>query len=198
MIKASKRKKPIKYGFTIVELLIVIVIIGILAAIVIVAYRGIQQRANNSQTISVVNSHVKANKQYAADNGKYPEPSPGGVAWSCMGTDYPGNTCFNGDASLACSGLGPLPSGSWYNDAVKAYMQNKSPTANFQAATCGSSAPFTGAAALSNWPTSGSIGIFYIIAGGGSNCGSPGGYASTLWLSFDNNYVSCYIILPNP
>ena len=34
-----------KAGFTIVELLIVIVIIGILAAITIVAYNGIQQRA---------------------------------------------------------------------------------------------------------------------------------------------------------
>ena len=33
-------------GFTIVELLIVIVVIGILAAIVIVAYNGITQRAN--------------------------------------------------------------------------------------------------------------------------------------------------------
>ena len=33
-------------GFTIVELLIVIVVIGILAAIVIVAYTGITQRAN--------------------------------------------------------------------------------------------------------------------------------------------------------
>ncbi|MEO7905179.1 MAG: prepilin-type N-terminal cleavage/methylation domain-containing protein [Candidatus Saccharimonadales bacterium] len=32
-------------GFTVVELLIVIVVIGILAAITIVAYRGIQQRA---------------------------------------------------------------------------------------------------------------------------------------------------------
>ncbi len=35
-------------GFTIVELLIVIVIIAILAAIVIVAYNGIQNRAHNS------------------------------------------------------------------------------------------------------------------------------------------------------
>ncbi len=35
-------------GFTIVELLIVIVIIAILAAITIVAYNGIQNRANLS------------------------------------------------------------------------------------------------------------------------------------------------------
>lgn len=41
----EKMKK--QRGFTIVELLIVIVIIGILAALVIVAYNGIQGRAND-------------------------------------------------------------------------------------------------------------------------------------------------------
>jgi prepilin-type N-terminal cleavage/methylation domain-containing protein len=39
-------------GFTIVELLIVIVVIGILAAITIVAYNGVQQRATASATQS--------------------------------------------------------------------------------------------------------------------------------------------------
>jgi prepilin-type N-terminal cleavage/methylation domain-containing protein len=38
-MRASKQKQR---GFTIVELLIVIVVIGILAAITIVAYNGIQ------------------------------------------------------------------------------------------------------------------------------------------------------------
>lgn len=36
-------------GFTIVDLLIVIVVIAILAAITIVAFNGIQQRARNTQ-----------------------------------------------------------------------------------------------------------------------------------------------------
>ena len=38
--------KTIKKGFTIIELLIVIVVIGILAAIVVVTYQGVQNKAN--------------------------------------------------------------------------------------------------------------------------------------------------------
>ena len=59
-------------GFTIVELLIVIVVIGILATLVIVTFSGIQQRARNTKRqtdINTVASHVEA---YFADNGKYP------------------------------------------------------------------------------------------------------------------------------
>ena len=61
-----------KKGFTIVELLIVIVVIGILATLVIVTFTGIQQKGRNSQRqtdINAVASHVEAfNAQY----GFYP------------------------------------------------------------------------------------------------------------------------------
>ncbi|MDB5165339.1 MAG: Fimbrial protein, partial [Candidatus Saccharibacteria bacterium] len=45
-------------GFTIVELLIVIVVIGILAAITIVAYNGIQNRARVSSVNSALTQVV--------------------------------------------------------------------------------------------------------------------------------------------
>jgi prepilin-type N-terminal cleavage/methylation domain-containing protein len=64
-----KRKES---GFTIVELLIVIVVIGILAALVITTFSGIQQKARNSERqtdINAVHSQVEA---YYAQNGKYP------------------------------------------------------------------------------------------------------------------------------
>lgn len=53
-----------KDGFTIVELLIVVVVIGILAAITIVAYNGIQKRA---QTATVQSDLEGAAKQLAMD-----------------------------------------------------------------------------------------------------------------------------------
>ena len=64
-----KRKQK---GFTIVELLIVIVVIGILATLVIVTFSGIQQKGRNSQRQTDINalaSHVEA---YYADKGSYP------------------------------------------------------------------------------------------------------------------------------
>jgi len=51
-------------GFTIVELLIVIVVVAILAAIVIVAYNGVQTRAKASAITSGLKSAEKAFRLY--------------------------------------------------------------------------------------------------------------------------------------
>lgn len=59
-------------GFTIVELLIVIVVIGILAAITIVAYNGVQTRANNARVQSDIKNVQKIVEAYNAINGSYP------------------------------------------------------------------------------------------------------------------------------
>lgn len=64
-------------GFTIVELLIVIVVIAILAAITIVAYNGITKNANSSAAKGNANSILKVAEAYAADDstgtaGAYP------------------------------------------------------------------------------------------------------------------------------
>lgn len=82
-----------KHGFTIVELLIVIVVIGILAAITVVAYNGIQTRAKVAQTTSELAAINKAIMAYYAVNGSYP-PTPS-TGWLGMDktTEYiPGLT----------------------------------------------------------------------------------------------------------
>jgi prepilin-type N-terminal cleavage/methylation domain-containing protein len=58
-------------GFTIVELLIVIVVIGILAAITIVAYNGIQNRAQNTSVQNDMVAMAKKIELQAADTGSY-------------------------------------------------------------------------------------------------------------------------------
>lgn len=77
MIKTKKQS-----GFTIVELLIVIVVIGILAAITVVAYSGVQQRANSSKTVTALGAWIKALSLYKVDNGRWP-----GTA-TCLGEGY--------------------------------------------------------------------------------------------------------------
>ncbi len=61
-------------GFTIVELLIVVVVIAILAAITIVAYNGIRQRATESSVQTALSQANKKILAYAALNGDvYPD-----------------------------------------------------------------------------------------------------------------------------
>lgn len=68
-------KSLFRSGFTIVELLIVIVVIGILAAISIVAYNGIQGRARDTATLNSVESIIKALELYRVEHGRYPDES---------------------------------------------------------------------------------------------------------------------------
>ena len=77
--------KITKNGFTIVELLIVIVVIAILAAISVVAYNGIQERARFSSMRSDIASINKAIQLYYADNGSYPITPAGGSGQPCSG-----------------------------------------------------------------------------------------------------------------
>lgn len=59
-------------GFTIVELLIVIVVIGILAALVVTTFTGIQQKARDTERqtdIKAIHGQLEA---YYAQNGSYP------------------------------------------------------------------------------------------------------------------------------
>jgi type II secretion system protein G len=59
-------------GFTIVELLIVIVVIGILAAITIVAYSGMQTRAKIAHGQADLRAIAMQMETHKIDNGEYP------------------------------------------------------------------------------------------------------------------------------
>jgi prepilin-type N-terminal cleavage/methylation domain-containing protein len=92
-------------GFTIVELLIVIVIIGVLAAITIVAYNGIQLRANSTSIISSANSSFKMVQSYIATNGKYPDTNYACITITAGCSLTGSNTVFNTNMAT----MGTLP-----------------------------------------------------------------------------------------
>lgn len=96
-------------GFTIVEMLIVIVVIGILAAITVVAFNGIQQRAQYSKLSAGLNAYEKASQMYKVDNGGFPHTT--GYLSGCLGklSDYPATADFaQGQCGLTGGALGSV------------------------------------------------------------------------------------------
>jgi len=65
--------KRFQKGFTIVELLIVIVVIGILAALVITTYSGIQEKGRNTERTTDLKAIQGQLEAYYASNGVYPK-----------------------------------------------------------------------------------------------------------------------------
>lgn len=78
-------------GFTIVELLIVIVVIAILAAISIVAYNGIQTRSLNTARATEMSDWRKIITLYNIQNGAL--PSVADESFYCLGSDFPDGYC---------------------------------------------------------------------------------------------------------
>lgn len=114
-------KKTIS-GFTIVELLIVIVVIAILAAISIVAYTGVQDRAHASKAASSIDAYVKILEMYKADHGVYPEPPSGDT---CLGTTgmYPAGGNYLSGQCMAINSGGANVDGTVANSALAAPLQ---------------------------------------------------------------------------
>lgn len=121
-----------RYGFTIVELLIVIVVIGILAAITIVGYNGVARSAEEAGLKSDVSNGVKALQVSHATNDQYPTSCADASVKVSVGNQLACTTstsdfCISvsrGDRSYfatransspqagACSGLAGVPSGA--------------------------------------------------------------------------------------
>lgn len=59
-----------KHGFTIVELLVVIVVIGILASITAISYTGVQSKAKDAVLSSSLSNMRTAQQMYAINNSK--------------------------------------------------------------------------------------------------------------------------------
>lgn len=106
-------------GFTIVELLIVIVVIAILATITTVAYNGIQNRARSSAAQALANQTATKIAAYTATEGTYPSDlASAGVTdatdlqYSVNTTSSPATYCLtatNGNVSYFTSSTQSTP-----------------------------------------------------------------------------------------
>lgn len=67
------KRAALQFGFTIVELLVTIVVVGILAAIVTVTYNGTQAQSRDKQRVADMEIIVNALEKYKSQHGEYPE-----------------------------------------------------------------------------------------------------------------------------
>ena len=173
-------------GFTIVELLVVIVVIGILAAITIVAFNGIRERAANAAVIAGAQQAQKTLDLYTQQEGSYPTTTSNyclTVDNRCKATDGSDITLSNASLITTLAKSGNLPS-SVPNPAGLRY--------SYQSGRTLDGAPMPGA-------------IVYKLTGVNTNCGvrtvaSSGGtvnyiYTTTSYSSSSSTETICIIPL---
>ncbi len=153
-------------GFTIVELLIVIVVIGILAAIVLNTFVGVQVKAENNRTTDAMKAYAKALQGYKADNGSFPVA----LGYPCLGTTL-SNTCARVSGSTACNGDGSTVGIPSFDAILQPYLGSTKPAPSTQRTNCNGSV-FSGGYYYS--PDGVATSIVYYLRGV-STCPSVGG-----------------------
>jgi len=121
MVLGNIKTRQQEKGFTIVELLIVVVVIGILAAITIVAYGGITNRANNTKAQTTAANVQKVLEAMNADKGYYPQTTADFFTGSTSTKIPAGIGIVNtaGTAAGATTNGGPTALTSGSTDALK-------------------------------------------------------------------------------
>ncbi len=184
------QKWVVQKGFTIVELLIVIVVIAILAAITIVAYNGIQQRAKNTQTISAITAYVKAIKLYESDKG-----DQNGLTFSCLGETYGYGSDGTGSSGFQCrqdtAGSGVSVNASFYA-ALAPYMSSKPQPDASVTYVVSATNWYRGAYYYATSPRR----IDFILQGSTTDCPNIGGLTYTN-KSVLGNITRCIMSFPN-
>ncbi|HEZ7739324.1 TPA: pilin [Neisseria meningitidis] len=95
--------KAIQKGFTLIELMIVIAIVGILAAVALPAYQDYTARAQMSEALTLAEGQKSAVVEYYSDNGTFPNSntSAGIAASNEIKGKYVASVKVEGNASVA-------------------------------------------------------------------------------------------------
>lgn len=197
-------------GFTIVELLIVIVVIGILAAITIVAFNGVQQRANNTAKYQAAASYEKSLQLYATEHNGYPSMGAGSV---CLGAGY---TVRSPDTVGSCGGSDyTTKEDAIFNTAMQEVLASF-PEANNKVVAKQDGVTFVGIT-LTNWSgftvdgESHPYVMQFVLEGRDQDCKVPhvvqmvdGEWGNFTYATsqkntfYDNVSTTCAVVLPNP
>ena len=77
------KQKILKSGFTLLELLVVVLIIGILATIAIPQYRRAVEKSRGAQVLSLLHTLAQSTQEYYLVKGEYPN------SWDELSVDIP-------------------------------------------------------------------------------------------------------------
>ena len=103
-------KKAIQKGFTLIELMIVVAIIGILAAIAIPAYQDYTIRSQVTEGLNLAGSVKAAVAETLAQSGNWPTTRGRGSGSSRPWPWWWGSTSSTGPGTWSCSARGwPMP-----------------------------------------------------------------------------------------
>ena len=120
-------------GFTLVELMIVVAIIGVLAAIAIPSYVSYVQRAKTGEAPLIISSisdgaiaYYQSNQQYTPADGNHPWHEPGQSSSTRAGMPVPGaERTFPGGTDFALRTHDELPRrGGMLTPSLEAYGNN--------------------------------------------------------------------------
>lgn len=199
----SRRLGTPSRGFTIVELLIVVVVIAILAAITVVAYNGISQRAGESAAMTSASQALKKIKAYQITNGEVLPadlataglPSTGGVQYQyttntattpqgfCVTATQNGrsariasNFTYNGSTVLN-EEKGTIGACPGHSSTGGAAIQNLATNPSFETNTTGWGTSSSSITTQTTWASSGTRALRVINAGtsdsGDTRIGGP-------------------------
>ena len=158
---AGIKNKNGQRGFTLVELLIVVVIIAILAAITVVAYNGITARTANTVTLQGVAQYTKIFSMYAIDHGTYPAAASG--YYPCLGSGWQGDCARTTQGSSGCNYAGVARVDTAFNAQIAQYAQTM-PTIDNQSVSCNGDV-YTGAFVNNNTTNTGALSIIFFQKG---------------------------------
>lgn len=82
----NKNMRKSASGFTIIELLIVIIVIGIIASISVISYNGVQTRTNNANRAAQLQAWQSVFERYKAKKGVLPLATTTNGTGFCLGT----------------------------------------------------------------------------------------------------------------
>lgn len=152
-------------GFTIVELLIVIVVIAILAAITIVAYNGVQKRALNTSRLTEVEAWQKQFLLYYANNGAAVSGYTG--QYLCLGSGFPSGKCRNYTQAVG--------SGSTYAESANTSLMTALKSATGSLPTGGTRQPVGNYVGpyVYIWNDNSGFSLFTFFDGGSTSCPAP-------------------------